>query len=58
MKWFGYKETKSDIAQRRNRLVTDGFGELCDYVDAFKECEAEAQEEKRTFRQFKAIRTV
>jgi hypothetical protein len=59
VKWFGYKNVMDDTAQHRQNLVEDGFGDLCDYVDAFKEWEEKAEEgEIRTFKEFKKIQKV
>ncbi|KAJ0392382.1 hypothetical protein P43SY_006342 [Pythium insidiosum] len=44
VKWFGFKDDRHDTAQHRDNLARDGFGDLCDYVDAFKEWEAEAED--------------
>lgn len=57
VRWFGYAE-KDDTAQHRDRLVEDGFGDLCDFVHSFKDWPAEAPDEVRTVRQFKRIQRV
>ena len=58
VKWFGYREEKHDTAQHRDRLVEDKFGDLCDFVDAFKLWQAEAPDDERTFPMFKATHPV
>jgi hypothetical protein len=44
VKWNGYRDDAHDTAQHRSHLETDGFGKLCDHVDAYKEWEAEGDE--------------
>ncbi|GLE06773.1 hypothetical protein PINS_up016318 [Pythium insidiosum] len=58
IRWFGYKE-EDDTVQRRDFLEEKGFGDLCDYVDAFKDWEAEAEEgEERTFKMFLKVKKI
>lgn len=54
VKWWGFKDAKDDTWQFRKKLEEDGFGDMCDFVDKFKDWQEEGkEEEERTFAEFK-----
>ena len=54
VKWLGFKNPGDDTWEYRVALMTDGFDDMLNYVDSFKEWEEDAEEgEVRTFQEFK-----
>lgn len=59
VKWLGYKTADDDTWELRLPLMCDGFGDMLDYVDYFKEWQENAEEgECRTFQEFKRTHLV
>lgn len=44
VKWWGFKDPRDDTWEIRTKLMEDGFTDMVDYIDLFKEWQDEAED--------------